>query len=281
MSPIIPNPGLAELPDFMKGGLIVIPFTHSLISGNLGSQFHVVFRDVRTPFILGICGVSCFSRPQCLFRSYSRILLARQSFYRRCIPHGRCSNFPDFIQSLAGLLLANSLRLNSTLPGPFCSFQGLLLNSGDISSAIWSFVIALHTFLSLAGSHKLRHWVAEKSARGKLRWIICLSIWLSVLFIGVVGIVLIEKIQPERGPFCNLSSELYQLKIIKQELGTAGLTLTIIGNRYSFIIVKFVDIIADLSVYLLCHVCPCHRLLRAFLLYSRSVYQIWQHDLLK
>lgn len=123
--------------------------------------------------------------------------------------NGHASDFLDFIQSFAGLLLANSLRLNSTLPGPFCSFQGLLLNSGDISSAIWSLVIAWHTFLTLAGGHKLRHWVAEKSAGGALRWIICLSIWLSVLFIGVVGIALIEKVQPERGPFCNF----FRLKV--------------------------------------------------------------------
>jgi len=178
-----------------------------LILGTPGYQLHVVLRNVRTSFILGVCGVSCFSRPKCVFRSYPRILLARQSVYRRFISNGRFSDFPDFIQSLSGLLLANSLRLNSTLPGPFCSFQGLLLNSGDIGSAIWSFVIAMHTFLSLAGGHKLRQRVAEKSACGKLRWIICLSIWLSVLFIGVVGVVLIEKIEPERGPFCNLSGQ--------------------------------------------------------------------------
>jgi hypothetical protein len=45
--------------------------------------------------------------------------------------------------------------------------------------------------------------VAEKSMSGKLRWFLCLGIWSFVLLISTVGIWLIEKIHPERGPFCT------------------------------------------------------------------------------
>jgi hypothetical protein len=81
--------------------------------------------------------------------------------------------------------------------------QGLFIQSGDIASSIWSFVIAFHTFFLLAGGRRWRAWVAEKSTAGKARWILCFLIWFFVLFIGVIGLILIEKLYPEKGPFCD------------------------------------------------------------------------------
>lgn len=83
----------------------------------------------------------------------------------------------------------------------------MLLNTGDVAAAMWSFVIALHTFLLLAGGRKLQAWVADFSTSGMGRWILSLMIWFSTLFIGTVGLFLVERIHPERGPFCTLPSE--------------------------------------------------------------------------
>jgi hypothetical protein len=88
------------------------------------------------------------------------------------------------------------------MTGPGCTLQGFLINSGDIASAIWSFVIALHTFTLLAGGPKWRGWAAEKTASGKARWVMCAGIWSFVFFIGAVGPVIIETLHPENGPYC-------------------------------------------------------------------------------
>ena len=114
----------------------------------------------------------------------------------------------DFIQSLGLVLVANHLQLNSVFPGPLCTLQGFLIQSGDIASAIWSFVIAMHTFFLLAGGRKWKAWVAERSMTGKGRWFLCIAIWAFVLFIGVIGIIAIEKIYPEKGPFCIIRREI-------------------------------------------------------------------------
>jgi hypothetical protein len=117
-------------------------------------------------------------------------------------PISHCSYNLDFAQALATVTVINQLQSNSCLPGRLCTFQGWLLNTGDISSAIWSFVIAGHTFFLLAGGRQWRSWVAEKSSSGKARWILCFCIWFFVIFISSIGLVLIEKLHPEKGPFC-------------------------------------------------------------------------------
>ena len=100
------------------------------------------------------------------------------------------------------ILVGVTVSRNSLMTGPGCTLQGFLINSGDISSAIWSFVIALHTFTLLAGGHKWRCWVAEKTESGKSRWAVCLGIWAFVFLIGAIGPVVIERLHPEKGPFC-------------------------------------------------------------------------------
>jgi uncharacterized membrane protein len=43
---------------------------------------------------------------------------------------------------------------------------------------------------------------------GKGRWFLCLGIWLFIIFISVVGLILIEPLNPEKGPFCIYYSNL-------------------------------------------------------------------------
>ena len=115
---------------------------------------------------------------------------------------------PDFVQCLGLVTVAYHLVHNNVLPGGLCTLQGFLIQSGDIASAMWSFIIAVHTFFLLAGGRRWRAWVAEKSTSGKGRWILCLGVWLVVLFIGTIGLMLIQKLYPYKGPFCNLLSPL-------------------------------------------------------------------------
>jgi len=110
--------------------------------------------------------------------------------------------FLDWIQSVGLLLVANHLVTDSVLPGSLCTAQGFLINTGDVASAVWSFVIAVHTFFLLAGGRKWRTWVAEKSTTGKARWFLVFFLWAAVAFLGVIGMTLVQKLHPDRGPFC-------------------------------------------------------------------------------
>lgn len=101
------------------------------------------------------------------------------------------------------MLVSYHFAHNSVVPSPACTIQGILINTGDLSSAIWSFIIAVHTFLVLTGGNNWGEWATRKSLMGKSRWIICAGVWGCVVFLGVIGIIAIDKIQPENGPFCT------------------------------------------------------------------------------
>jgi len=94
-----------------------------------------------------------------------------------------------------------------------------LINSGDVASAIWSFIIAVHTFFLLAGGRSWRAWVAEKSTGGLTRWFISAGVWLFVILIGTIGFG-IERATPNRGPFCINPRKL--LSLISDDQAGAG-----------------------------------------------------------
>jgi hypothetical protein len=108
----------------------------------------------------------------------------------------------EFVQCLGSSITLRHFMLNSVLPGPLCTLQGILVECGDVASSLWSFVIAVHTFILLAGGPRIKAWVAEKGTSGKARWILCIGIWLSVVFLSVIGPLLIRRLYPENGPFC-------------------------------------------------------------------------------
>jgi hypothetical protein len=106
------------------------------------------------------------------------------------------------VQSTGILLTSHWVAINSIGPGRFCNFQAIVLNSGDVGSAIWTFVVALSTFLSIAGSPGVRQWVVKKSNEGKGRWVLTFGIWAFILFIGVFGLIIVQPLYPEKGPYC-------------------------------------------------------------------------------
>ena len=80
------------------------------------------------------------------------------------------TKFLDFLQSIGLSLDSYESGQNSVLPGNGCNAEGLFINIGDVSSAWWTLVITLHTFLVIAGGHRVRNWIVEKSGEGKWRW---------------------------------------------------------------------------------------------------------------
>ena len=112
---------------------------------------------------------------------------------------------PDFLQGIGITLDTYGVSRNSVMPGNGCNAQGIFINIGDVASAWWTFVIALHTFLILAGGPKVRGWVAEKSVTGNFRWVLCFVLWFSVFFLSTVGIFMIQNLDSSNGPFCILS----------------------------------------------------------------------------
>jgi hypothetical protein len=118
-----------------------------------------------------------------------------------CPPSTRPRLQLDFVQGLGLLTVADGLIKDAVRAGPVCTLEGFLINSGDVSSALWSFVISVHTFTLLAGGRKWRAWAAENSTGGRGRWFFAGGVWLFVLFISTIGFG-IEKVTPNRGPFC-------------------------------------------------------------------------------
>ena len=116
------------------------------------------------------------------------------------------SNNLDLIQSIGWTLVAYHLHKNAVLPGLACTVQGILINSGDVASAVWAFVIAIHTTMLFVGGPKWGDRAVNLSVRGKARWFICLGVWSGVLFIGFIGMGVSQT--PEKGPFCMSLSQL-------------------------------------------------------------------------
>jgi hypothetical protein len=110
----------------------------------------------------------------------------------------------DFVQSIGDLFVTRFLVINSVTPGPYCTLQGVVLTTGDVGSAIWTFVIATHTFVLVVGKPKWREWVSQKSTSGKGRWIFSIAIWAFTLFCGLFGLIFIQPFHPEEGPYCRL-----------------------------------------------------------------------------
>lgn len=63
----------------------------------------------------------------------------------------------DLLQSLAFFLNVEWLRVGSVQVGTrLCFLQGTLISTGDLSSGVWCFVIALHTFASVILDYRLK-----------------------------------------------------------------------------------------------------------------------------
>ena len=95
--------------------------------------------------------------------------------------------------------------INSILPGPYCTFQGLILQVGLLAQPLWALVVAVNTFILIAGGPRRSSWVMDKSSSGKGRWFLVAGIWVFVFLIAFSGLLFIQPFHPESGPFCTQS----------------------------------------------------------------------------
>lgn len=109
-------------------------------------------------------------------------------------------NCKDFIQSIGWSLTLYHLFKGSVTCGTVGNIQGVLINAGDVASALWSMVIAVHTFITLACTRTWRLWIIHKSRYGKIRYFLCAGIWGFVFVISAIGFVVAKPGQP----FCML-----------------------------------------------------------------------------
>ena len=115
-------------------------------------------------------------------------------------PRTRNLTVSDFIESFYALFITRYLTTNSLITGPYCTFQAVGLISGVLGSAIWTLVFTVNTFLLLAGGRNTRAWLIEKSNSGWERWVLCVTIWIFILFSGLFGFI--EPLDPKKGPYC-------------------------------------------------------------------------------
>ncbi|KAG8987304.1 hypothetical protein FRB90_003418 [Tulasnella sp. 427] len=107
-----------------------------------------------------------------------------------------CLLICNFAQALASLLSIRWLTSNAVLPGTAtCTAQGVMHQFGNVGSALWTLVIAMHTFTLLF----LR--VGQVTSWTCLSTFVC--IWFVTAGIVAIGPVLVES--QEKGPFHGLS----------------------------------------------------------------------------
>jgi hypothetical protein len=122
----------------------------------------------------------------------------------------RVANSEDLIQSIGHILCIYHLEKGFVTTGVACNVQAVFINSGDLASALWSFVIAMHTL----------RWSTHRLSEGRRatrlscmsnafwQWGLCIGIWMLVIFLGTFGLQ-IQKWQPQNGgsvflPMSNL-----------------------------------------------------------------------------
>ncbi|KAJ7096100.1 hypothetical protein C8R44DRAFT_989402 [Mycena epipterygia] len=104
------------------------------------------------------------------------------------------------------LLLANAVQAFGTvlnfkwaadggvIPGAFCSAQGGIKQGGNVATALWSFVLALHLFNLL--------FLRLQSTNTGF-WCTIVGGWSLVIFVVIIGPTAIQK--PEHGPYFGIS----------------------------------------------------------------------------
>jgi Slime mold cyclic AMP receptor len=89
---------------------------------------------------------------------------------------------------------ARWIALREVHAGRFCAAQGALKNAGNVSTSLWTLVIAIHTFTLVF----LKVRVPQKVLYATL-----VLVWLFVGFLVILGPAALQR--PEKGPFWGVS----------------------------------------------------------------------------
>jgi len=80
-----------------------------------------------------------------------------------------CSINLDFIQSFDGWYLLRWLKLGYLGGGKYCTLEGVTMTSGELESALWTFIITLNTLMMIVGGRSTREWLSRKTSSGNAR----------------------------------------------------------------------------------------------------------------
>jgi len=97
----------------------------------------------------------------------------------------------NFLQSIGTILDAQWVSLGMVSPGTLCSVQGGIKQAGNVGTAVWTFMLALHAF-------RLLYLRSRVSSRNKW-WILGLG-WFFVVTVVTIGPLAIQNLKT-RGPY--------------------------------------------------------------------------------
>ncbi|KAF8526879.1 hypothetical protein BU17DRAFT_82314 [Hysterangium stoloniferum] len=100
----------------------------------------------------------------------------------------------NLIQSVGSLLNIHWLRMKATVFGPVCVAQGITKNVGNVGTAVWSLVLALHAFDVL---------FLRRTQRRATLIITLLGSWALIFCTDMFGIVILQN--KNDGPFFGIS----------------------------------------------------------------------------
>jgi hypothetical protein len=116
------------------------------------------------------------------------------------------SNSLDFIQSIGMILCVYHWARGYVAPGLACNVQGVFINSGHLSSAVFALVIGIHTWRWSVHKLKGRNQTEPSTRlRSLVQWVICIGIWAFVIIVGTIGFQ-IQKSQPQHPYYCTSTS---------------------------------------------------------------------------
>ncbi|KAF8576318.1 hypothetical protein K439DRAFT_1540566, partial [Ramaria rubella] len=148
----------------------------------------------------------------------------------------------EAIQAIGSLLSARWIALHAVTAGTFCAAQGALKNAGNVSTALWTMVIAFHTFCVVFLRFNAPTWVFYTTLGGV--WVV-VGVNL-VLGPGVVQTVAGGPFWGVSGYWCWITDE-YRLAQFMMEYFFMFLTATISGILYVIIFLRLRGNIIDVD----------------------------------
>ncbi|KAF9467336.1 hypothetical protein BDZ94DRAFT_1211129 [Collybia nuda] len=100
----------------------------------------------------------------------------------------------DLLQVMGSLVNSRWVQKSGVEAGNMCVFQGVLKQSSDIGTALWTFVIAIHTFCLLFLELKMRAFVL---------WVTLIGGWSAIIALVILGPATLNI--DKRGPFYGIS----------------------------------------------------------------------------
>ncbi|CAG8663363.1 465_t:CDS:2, partial [Paraglomus occultum] len=107
----------------------------------------------------------------------------------------------DFLQSIGFMLSSHWIVIGKIVPGALCSFQGIIINIGDVASGFWALAICVQTFI----------YVVANLDYSKFAIISMIIIWPCNIFLATAGLFISTPSEPfynsAGGAWCWISTK--------------------------------------------------------------------------